>query len=70
MERAVPTYYPGDRVVLSVEIEHRANFRWVEVGFLASSARVEDTLFREHRAVMRTVDVVTQETVRTERSVA
>jgi hypothetical protein len=61
MERAVPTYYPGDRVALRVEIEHRTNFRWVEAVFGASSAWLEDPHFREHTARMRSSDVSVQE---------
>jgi hypothetical protein len=35
MPRETPTYYPGDRMELQVDIEHRVNFRQVEVVFRA-----------------------------------
>jgi len=38
MEQEIPTYYPGDRMVLEVEITHRLNFRRVEAVFIGRPA--------------------------------
>jgi hypothetical protein len=37
----IPTYYPGDEIVLEVEIKHQPNFRTVRAVFLQSPERAD-----------------------------
>jgi UDP-N-acetylmuramyl pentapeptide synthase len=59
MPRETPTYYPGDRMELQVDIEHRVNFRQVEVVFRAP---VEESgaVTRESTIVLPSNDVRVQ----------
>ena len=59
MPRETPTYYPGDRMELQVDIEHRVNFRQVEVVFRAP---VEEpgAVTRESTIVLPSNDVRVQ----------
>ena len=61
MPRETPTYYPGDRIALQVDIEHRVNFRRVSAAFHASVEGL-GAAPEKHSKVITTDEVAVQKT--------
>ena len=58
-EKQMPTYYPGDEIVLEVEIQHQPNFRTVRAVFAQHPDREDATPLK---ASMSTSDLAVKET--------
>jgi hypothetical protein len=55
----IPTYYPGDEIVLEVEIKHQPNFRTIRAVFLQRPEREDATPLK---ASMSTNNMAVKET--------